>query len=148
MSLVRWNNNRFYPNFSNFVDKFFDNNWEHTKQRKASTPSVNILKDEASFTLEVAAPGLKKEDFKLDLHENILTVSAKKESQNTAEDKNEKGNYTRKEFSYTSFERSFTLPDSVEQEDIQANYEDGILNILLPKKEDIQENKSRQITIS
>jgi HSP20 family protein len=97
-------------------------------------PAVNVKESEGSFQIEVAAPGLKKEDFKLSLHENRLTVSAKQEE--TQEEKNEK--YTRQEFNYTSFQRTFTLPKNVDGEKIEASYTDGILQVALPKKEELK----------
>lgn len=97
-------------------------------------PAVNVKESEGNFQIEVAAPGLKKEDFKLSLHENRLTVSAKQEE--TQEEKTEK--YTRQEFSYSSFQRTFTLPKNVDGEKIEATYTDGILHVALPKKEELK----------
>jgi HSP20 family protein len=97
-------------------------------------PAVNVKENEGSFQIEIAAPGLKKEDFKLSLHENRLTVSAKQEE--TQEEKTEK--YTRQEFNYTSFQRTFTLPKNVDGEKIEASYTDGILQVALPKKEELK----------
>ena len=97
-------------------------------------PAVNVKEIENAFQIEVAAPGLKKEDFKLSLHENRLTISAKQEEK--TEVKSEK--YSRQEFNYTSFQRTFTLPKNVDSEKIEASYTDGILHVGLPKKEEIK----------
>ncbi|PWK28617.1 HSP20 family protein [Arcicella aurantiaca] len=97
-------------------------------------PAVNVKESENGFQIEVAAPGLKKEDFKLSLHENRLTISAKQEE--NSEEKTEK--YTRQEFNYTSFQRTFTLPKNVDGDKIEATYADGILHVGLPKKEELK----------
>ena len=93
-----------------------------------------MKEDENAFQIEVAAPGLKKEDFKLSLHENRLTISAKQEG--NTEEKTEK--YSRREFNYTSFQRTFTLPKNVYSEKIEASYTDGILHVGIPKKEEMK----------
>lgn len=97
-----------------------------------NTPAVNVKEEDNAFQIEVAVPGLKKEDFKLSLHENRLTISAKQEGK--TEEKTEK--YSRQEFNYTSFQRTFTLPKNVDGEKINASYTDGILYVGLPKKEE------------
>ena len=107
-------------------------------------PAVNIAESGDAFEIEVAAPGLIKEDFKIDVHNNVLTISSEKEDKKEEEGKN----YRRREFSYTAFERSFTLPDSVDADKITASHKDGILKINIPKKEEAKEKPSRQIKIS
>jgi len=97
-------------------------------------PAVNVKEDEKAFQIAVAAPGLKKEDFKLSLHENRLTISAKQEA--NTEENTEK--FSRQEFNYTSFQRIFTLPKNVDGEKIDATYTDGILHVGLPKKEEMK----------
>ena len=106
-------------------------------------PAVNIAESGDAFEIEVAAPGLIKEDFKIDVHNNVLTISSEKEDKKEEEGKN----YRRREFSYTAFERSFTLPDSVDADKITASHKDGILKINIPKKEEAKEKPSRQIKI-
>jgi HSP20 family protein len=101
-------------------------------ERMMTMPAVNVKENPDSYTVSLAAPGLKKEDFKLDMKGNMLTISCEKEDQ--AEEKDEK--YTRKEYNYFSFSRSFTLPDDVKQDAIDAHYEDGVLNINLPRLEE------------
>lgn len=110
-----------------------------------STPAVNIRETKDAYMVEVAAPGLNKEDFKLNLDNNLLTISAEKEKK--SEESKEK--FTRKEFSYTSFQRSFTLPETAESEKIEARYENGILTIRIPKKEiAVSKTSAKEIKIS
>ena len=109
-----------------------------------SVPAVNVVEGKDGFKIEVAAPGLQKSDFKLNLEKNQLTISAHKEQ--TEEENDEK--YTRREFKYTSFQRTFTLPNSVNGENIAANYADGILSVSLPKREEAKEKPAREIEIA
>jgi HSP20 family protein len=109
-----------------------------------SVPAVNVIENQEGFKIEVAAPGLQKGDFKLNLEKNQLTISAQKEQ--TEEETNEK--YTRKEFKYGSFQRTFTLPNSVDGEKIGANYADGILSVTLPKREEAKEKPAREIEVA
>ena len=96
-------------------------------------PSVNVKETDSNYEIDLAAPGMKKDSFKISLDKNILTVSSENKSEN--EEKDENGKYTRREFNYQSFSRSFTLPkDTVDSENIEANYVDGILKISVPKK--------------
>lgn len=100
--------------------------------RPLSVPAVNVTETKDDYKVTLAAPGLKKEDFKVDLEGNILTISSEKEE--TKDEKDEK--YSRKEYNYASFCRSFTLPDVVHRDKIDAKYENGVLNLVLPKKEE------------
>ena len=120
-----------------FNDDVFRSEYQNTR------PAVNIKETEEGYGLEVAAPGFAKEDFKIDLDHDLLTISVEKENK-TEEEKN---GYTRREFNYASFKRSFTLPETVDREKIQASYTNGILNVGLPKKEQEQKLK-RNISIS
>jgi HSP20 family protein len=95
-------------------------------------PAVNVTNNKDNFMVSLAAPGLKKEDFRIDVEGNMLTISSEKEE--TKEEKDEK--YTRKEYNYSSFSRSFTLPDEVKKEKIDAVYQDGVLKLTLPKNEE------------
>ena len=108
-----------------------------------NVPAANIVENENGFRLEIAAAGLKKEDFKLHLENNVLTVSAKVEK--TDQESAEK--FTRKEFGYHSFSRAFTLPNSTNSEQIVANYVDGILKVEIPKKEEAKAKEPRQIEV-
>lgn len=131
--LVKWN----HPgtqSFSRLLDDFFSNDLSHTKgfDSRKSVPGVNVAELEDSFRIELAAPGLDKADFTLNVDNDRLTIKAHKEvSKEEAQEK-----YTRREFSYNSFERSFTLPETVDQEGIHAVYENGVLNVSLPKREE------------
>jgi HSP20 family protein len=100
--------------------------------KAVSVPAVNITENKDDYKVSVAAPGLKKNDFKIDLEGNMLTISSEKEE--SKEDKDAR--YTRKEYSYSSFRRSFALPEKVNQDKIEASYEDGVLKVMLPKKEE------------
>jgi len=107
-------------------------------------PAVNIREGKEDFTIDVAAPGLEKKDFKINLNNNVLEISSEKEVKNEEnEDK-----YMRCEFRYASFKRYFTLPDSVESDKIKANYKDGILNVVIPKKDEAKVKPVREISIS
>lgn len=136
------------PRFSSWVDNFFDDElgtgFLSNFNTGMSMPAVNIKEDAENFTLEIAVPGMKKEDFNIDIDNKILSVSSEKrnESQET------KGNYTRREFGYSSFKRTFTLPDSVDSDNINATYKNGILSVDLPKKDEAKQKPARQIEIS
>jgi HSP20 family protein len=106
-------------------------------------PAVNISESEGNYHIELAAPGLKKDDFKISLDKNVLSIAADQES----EQKEEKKNYSRREYSYQSFVRSFNLPDSVDQSKIQAAYEKGILKIDVAKREEAK-YQTREIEIT
>ncbi|WP_298427216.1 Hsp20/alpha crystallin family protein [uncultured Kordia sp.] len=109
-----------------------------------NTPAVNIKETAEDFTLEVAAPGREKEDFKLSLDHDLLTISTEdKKEEVTNED-----SYTRKEFSFSSFKRSFKLPQTINKEEINASYVNGILHVSLPKREEDKVKPKRTIEIS
>jgi HSP20 family protein len=124
---------------------FFGNEW--VERANAANPAVNILENEKAYTVEVAAPGLTKDDFHISLHEdNHLVVSVEKKAE--TKDENKKGKYLRREFSYMNFTQSMILPDDVDIEKIDAKVEDGVLSIEIPKKEKtITENTPKQISI-
>ncbi len=132
------------PMWSELINDLFDDVVTTPDWKRATVPGVNIVETDENYRLEMAAPGLKKEDFKVSINNDILTVSTGKKSENTV--KNEK--YTRKEFSYNSFLRSFTLPEIVNMEQINANYENGIMTLVLPKKEEAKPKAPREIKIS
>jgi len=132
MSLIKWRNpSELMPAFPNWMDNifrdddFFANRWT----REMTVPSVNVQETDKEFRLEVAAPGMKKEDFKLEMKEGMLYISAETKNENEVKEEH----YTRREFSFNSFSRSFWLPENVKFDDIKANYKDGILHIVLPK---------------
>jgi HSP20 family protein len=131
-ALVRPNGNRLPAAFDDFFKPW--NEWFDESgllSRPFNVPAVNITELDNEFRVSLAVPGMKKDDFKIDLDGSMLTISSEKEENK----KEEKKKYTRKEYSYTSFSRSFTLPDDVSQDKIDARYEDGVLQIVLPRKE-------------
>lgn len=125
--------------FDDFITKdLFEFNRPKFVQSELTLPSVNVKELDNVFEIQVAAPGIKKEDFKINLERNLLTISSESKTEN--EERDEKGAFTRREFNYSSFSRSFTLPEDVESEKIEAAYEDGILKITVPKKEVTMQN--------
>lgn len=130
-----------------FVDEFFGNNipgYFNEGYSGINAPAVNIAEGKEDFNIEIAAPGLEKNDFKINLENNVLTISSDKESKKEEKD----GKYVRKEFSYTSFRRSFSLPDTVEGDKIEASHKNGILYITIPKREEAKVKPPRQIAIA
>ena len=110
-------------------------------------PAVNVKESATAYELSVAAPGLNKKDFKIEVNQNTLSISATKDK--SQEEKSEDGTYSRKEFSYQSFKREFQLPENlVNDDDIQANYTDGILHIHLPKKEAEKPKLLKEISVA
>jgi HSP20 family protein len=147
MSLVRFNATQ--PAISNLFENFFGRDTDeffNLARTGTGAPAVNVKEDNEAFWVEVAAPGLKKEDFKVTLDNGLLTIST--ESHGKHEEKNGEGRYTRREFSYRSFSRSFTLPNTVEADRIDARYQDGILHLEIPKKEEAKRKGPRQIAIA
>ena len=126
-----------------FNDIFDDDFMGYTPAKQFASPAVNIIENEKDYQIEVAAPGMSKEDFKVRLeNDNELVISLEKKN----EDKHEKKNYLRREFSYASFKQAFIIPDEVEAEGINAAMVDGVLKITLPKKEaTVKTPASRQI---
>jgi HSP20 family protein len=115
-----------------FVDDFFKpwNDWfDNGFEKTLSVPAVNITENNGQYNVSIAAPGMKKDDFKISVEGDMLTISAEKEE--SKEDKK----YNRREYNYSSFSRSFTLPEEVKRDKIEAKYEDGVLNLILPKSE-------------
>ncbi len=129
----------------NTFNDFFDNDW--MLRANSTAPSINVLEDDKAFRVEVAAPGMTKDDFKIHLNENgDLVINMEKQSRNEEKDKSGK-KYLRREFSYTKFEQTLALPDNVEKDKIAANVKDGILNIELPKQTEEAKPTRRSIEI-
>ena len=128
----------------NMLDLFDDDFVPMFSGRANSMPAVNIREDDQKFMLELAVPGMDKKDLKIDLNEDLLTIS----SENKNESHESKDGYQRKEFSYASFCRSFQLPENVTRDMIEANYKDGILSITLPKVVEEKNKISRTVEIS
>ncbi|MBK8090394.1 MAG: Hsp20/alpha crystallin family protein [Chitinophagaceae bacterium] len=114
-------------------NEWFDNGGS-LMGRMMTVPAVNIVEDKNDYKVSLAVPGMKKDDFNIDVEGNMLTISSEKEE--SKEEKDEK--YNRKEYSYSSFSRSFTLPEEVNKEKIEAKYEDGVLKLMLPKKDEVK----------
>jgi HSP20 family protein len=124
---------------------FFNEDFVPSFNRTTSNlPAVNIKEDEKAYFLELAIPGMNKNDVKIELKDEMLTISS--EHKEEKEEKTE--GYNRKEFSYNSFCRSFYLPEGVDTEKINASYKDGVLGIEIPKKDEEKKIKSREVTIS
>ena len=140
MSLVR-RNNLIFPSLMN---DFFKPDWFGGMERFESTlPAVNIKEDETGFELEFAIPGQKKDDFNVEIDDHVMTVSM----ETRTEDETKEENFTRREFSYESFKRSFTLPETVDEDKIEASYKEGILKFRLPKKDEALPKPKRTIAI-
>jgi len=147
MSLIKRNEANWLPSV---FDDMFKTDWlggtTNVNSIGTSIPAVNIQETEDNFSVEVAAPGKTKEDFNIELDNDVLTISSEdKKEQETTE---KSGRYTRKEFSYSTFKRAFSLPDSVDSEKISAAYNNGVLEISLPKREEAKVQAKRMIEIS
>jgi HSP20 family protein len=126
-----------------YLSSIFDDDFFPATSR-GSSPAVNIREDDKRFILDLAVPGLDRKDMKIDINEDLLTISA--ETKNESEETND--GYKRKEFSYSSFCRSFQIPENVNSDKIEANYKDGILSVTLPKVTEEKNKITRQIKIS
>lgn len=112
---------------------FFDNEW--LEKRNMTSPAVNIIENEDEFRIEVAAPGMTKEDFHVEVNrDNELVISMEKKNEQKEEDPKKRGTYLRREFSYSRFQQSLLLPDNVETEKISAKVEHGVMTIEIPKR--------------
>jgi HSP20 family protein len=143
MGLVKWNpvlNDRFFDEFFGLTPTRVRTNGNG---HPATLPAVNIKETENDYRLELAVPGLDKEDFKIEVNEGVLTVSAERKDEHT----DEKDGYSRREFRYASFQRRFTLPETANDADITAKYDNGILHLIVPKKEEAKPQPARLIEI-
>ncbi|MBN2805689.1 MAG: Hsp20/alpha crystallin family protein [Prolixibacteraceae bacterium] len=149
MTIVK-RNNQLFPSFPSMLDSFFSRDlmdWNNLNFSNTDTtiPAINVMEDNDKFEIEVAAPGMKKDDFKVKLENNLLTISSERKQEKTENE----GKYSRKEFSYQSFQRSFSLPEGhVLSDKISARYENGILSIVLPKREEVKPLPPREIKIN
>lgn len=150
-TLVRTNGNMF-PSIPSLLDNFFTDDWidsslSNWRTSGASLPAVNVRETNDDYHIEVAAPGMKRDDFKVQLDNNVLTISSQREEKQ--EDNSQNGEYSRREFSYQSFQRSFSLPESkVEGEKIASRYVDGGLHITIPKREEAKVKPAKQIKVN
>jgi len=139
-----------FPSIPSFIDNLFSRDWMDWSNLNFSStnpilPAVNIRESDNEYELEVAAPGMKKDSFRINLDKDQLTISSEWEE----EKKKDEEDYTRREFSYQSFQRSFTIPENVvDGEKINAKYKDGILSIKLPKREEAKPKPAREIKIN
>lgn len=139
--------NPMFPTFFDdfFTKDFFDWNDKNFTKLGSTLPSVNLIEKDKSFSIELAAPGMKKNDFKIELLNGILTISA--EHKDEKAEKDEAGNFLRREFKYSSFKRSFTMPENIMENEIDATYKDGILFINVMKNEMKKEENKKFIAI-
>lgn len=138
------------PLVTTFLDDFmsrdlFDWNDKNFTAIGSNLPSVNLKETDKKLQVELAAPGMKKEDFKVEIDNNMLMISSEKKEEK--EETRKKDNYVRKEFSYQSFCRTFTLPEYIDESKVEATYKDGILHIEIAKKENIQKKANKTIAI-
>ena len=138
--LVKRNGNDLYRPFRSIFSDFFDND---SFFEEVAVPAVNVKEGDKNFNIELAVPGMKKDDFKISIDKGLLSISSEKKESN--EEKKEK--YTRKEFSYHSFKRNFTLPENVDSENVSAKYEDGVLSIVLNKKSPTKAKETKAIKV-
>lgn len=138
-------------NLSDFfnIDRFFDDDFLDFRRPRLDTswmskvPAANVIESDDEYCMELAVPGMNKKDFHIDIEESNLLISAEKEEKKSEKDEH----FTRKEYSYNSFKRSFMLPDAVDPDAIKAEYKDGILKLTLPKKEEVKKKPVKEITI-
>ena len=138
------------PSVGSLFEDFFSKdifNWadKNFAASGSNLPSVNLRETDNELEVELAAPGMQKEDFKVEVENNMLIISSEKQQEN--EDKEDREGYIRREFNYQSFYRSFTLPEYVDEENIEANYRDGILHVTIAKKDDGRRRGPRNIQI-
>jgi len=129
-----------------YWDDFFNDrvfNSFNKSQCNTTSPAVNIVEDEKEFKIEVAVPGLARKDFRIEVEEDVLSISSEDKHKN----EEKKRNFTRREFSYHSFNRSFQLPETINQDQIQASHDAGILTITLPKKDEVVQKAPKQIEV-
>ncbi|MDX1667130.1 MAG: Hsp20/alpha crystallin family protein [Saprospiraceae bacterium] len=145
MAITRWRNVE-YPttNFSQWIEDFFNDRMDRVYTgSNLSLPAVNVMERNDEFLLELAAPGMVRDDFNIKVENGVMTISA----QHKEEKERDFDDYTRREFNYSTFERRFTLPENVEEEKINAKYENGVLRISIPKLETTKAELSRTIDV-
>lgn len=140
MSLIQFSHR---PNVNSFLDEFFTNDWFPATTRNSFVPAVNVQEGEKEFVLELAVPGKTKNDFEIELDQDVLTIASVEDQAND----NQHELFTRKEFNFNAFKRSFTLPESINTKKIKANYTQGILRVALPKRKEAIPQPSKKIAI-
>lgn len=141
--LVKRNFPSLFPAIDKLFDDIFSNDLDLMFERVNTIPAVNIKEREKDYVIEMAVPGFKKDDFEIELDNNVLTISSKKKDEKVEE----KANYTKREFNYCEFKRMFTLPETADVEDIKAEYKDGILEVVIAKKPEAQVQPKKKISI-
>jgi len=137
MTLMKWTNNPVLNEmFNGMYRRPVYHNCDYNR------PAANILDNEKDFTIELAVPGMRKDQFRINLEDDVLTISVERK-----EEVQEEKNFSRREFRYDEFSRSFSLPDIVDQDNIKADYKDGVLSVVLPKSEEVKV-KGKEIKIS
>ena len=131
MSLIKWNKKDVFPSFSSLMDDFFTDDFNTRLATTSFFPQANVEETSNEFMIDLAIPGQEKENINVEVDHGMLTISSESEKSEEESDKN----FTRKEYNYSSFKRSFTLPENVDFEKIEANYEKGILHLVIPKLE-------------
>lgn len=142
-ALSLWRRSAFTPSLLDELFPWFND--ENLPARTMTVPAVNITEENGQYKLSMAAPGLQKEDFSIDVDDAVLTISASKEEEK--KDEKKENGYSRKEYSYHSFSRSFTLPDSIQKDKIEASYKDGVLELKMPKVAAKASNGTKKISI-
>ena len=131
------------PFFPSLIDDFINQDWNLKTPNSTTLPAVNIKDLDAQFEIELAVPGMKKSDFEIEVEDGLLSISSSLEEEQVTE----KGKFTRREFSYNSFKRTFTIPDSVNPSSIEAQYSDGVLQLRLPKRKEALPQPKKLIKI-
>ena len=144
MTQLARTNGHLLPGLFDLTKDWFDLENSHYSSTGTSIPAVNIRETNEGFEVEMAAPGMSRKDFRIELENNLLTISSEKKEEM---EKKEGERYSRKEFSYQSFKRSFSLPEVVDYDKINARYENGVLHLSLPKKEEAKPKPPKQIAI-
>lgn len=139
MNLIR----KQVPFFPSLIDDFINQDWNLKTPSSTTLPAVNIKDLVAQFEIELAVPGMKKSDFEIEVEDGLLSISSSLEEEQVTE----KGKFTRREFSYNSFKRTFTIPDSVDPSNIEAQYSDGVLQLRLPKRKEALPQPKKLIKI-
>ena len=137
-----------FPTWSSWIDEVFNRDlpsvFNSNFNAGLTLPKVNIRETKDAYFVDMAVPGLKKSDFQIELDNKLLSISTEVEEKNELQEEN----FTRREFGYSSFKRSFSLPETIKEDAIKAEYKDGVLSIHLPKKEEAKQKPSRSIKIS
>lgn len=131
------------PFFPSLIDDFINQDWNLKTPSSTTLPAVNIKDLEAQFEIELAVPGIKKSDFEIEVEDGLLSISSSLEEEQVTE----KGKFTRREFSYNSFKRTFAIPESVDPSNIEAQYSDGVLQLRLPKRKEALPQPKKLIKI-